>query len=102
MTRRHLMTLRLLLMLADFVAAAAVFLVVSVVRFEADPAALWSVGIDVLPAALLFGFTWMTVFFALGLYRLRVRWSLLAEAKDIGRGTFLVLAVTLSLSLINI
>lgn len=83
-------------MLADFVAAAAVFLVVSVVRFEADPAAVWSVGIDVLPAALLFGFTWMTVFFALGLYRLRVRWSLLAEAKDIGRGTFLVLAVTLS------
>lgn len=97
MTRRHLMTLRMLLMLADFVSAAAVFLLVSVVRFEVDPSAVWSVGIDVLPAGLLFGVMWMTVFFALGMYRLRVRWSLLAEARDIIRGTGVVVVITLSL-----
>ena len=90
------MTLTILLMLADFVAASAVFLVVSLVRFEADPTAVWSVGIDVLPAAFIFAFVWVTVFFALGLYRLRVRWSLLAEARDIGRGALLVVALTLS------
>jgi exopolysaccharide biosynthesis polyprenyl glycosylphosphotransferase len=38
----------------------------------------------------------VTLFGLLGLYRLRVRWSLRAEAGDIARGTLLVLAVTLS------
>ena len=92
-----MMTLTILLMLADFVAAASVFLVVSVIRFRLDPGAVWSAGVDVLPAALLFAFTWTSVFFALGLYRLRVRWSLLAEARDIFRGTVVVVATTLSL-----
>src|SRR5688572_20655137 len=61
-TRRHLMTLRLLLVLADAITAAGVFLLVSLVRFEADPAAQWSVGIHVLPAAVLFAVTWVSVF----------------------------------------
>ncbi|MGH2444895.1 MAG: sugar transferase, partial [Candidatus Limnocylindria bacterium] len=97
MTRRHLMTLRILFMLADGVAAALVFLLVSIVRFEADPSVQWSVGIDVGPAAGLFAVTWVSVFWALGLYRLRVRWGLLAEVRDIFRGTVVVLAITLSL-----
>jgi len=92
-----MMTLTILLMLADFVAAASVFLLVSLIRYQIDPATVWSAGVDVLPAALLFAFTWTTVFFALGLYRLRVRWSLLAEARDILRGTVVVVATTLSL-----
>ena len=96
MTRRHLMTLRLLLMLADGVAAAVVFVLVSIVRFEADPTAMWSVGIDVGVAAVLFGITWVSVLWAMGLYRLRVRWSLRAEARDIVRATVVVLAITLS------
>ena len=77
--------------------AAAVFLLVSAVRFEADPAAIWSVGIDVIPAAFLFAVTWVSVFWLLGLYRLRARWGWLAEARDIVRGTVVVLALTLSL-----
>ena len=97
MTRRHLMTLRILFMLADAAAAAVVFLLVSLVRFEADPSVQWSVGIDVGVAAVLFALTWVSVFWALGLYRLRVRWGLLAEARDILRGTIVVLAITLSL-----
>ena len=97
MTRRHLMTLRILLMLADFIAATAVFLVVSAFRFAIDPTAVWSVGVDVLAAALLFAFLWVTVLFALGLYGLRVRWSLVAEARDLLRGTIAVVAIALSL-----
>lgn len=97
MTRGHLMTLRILFMVADGTAAALVFMLVSAVRFEVDPSVQWSVGIDVGLAAFMFAITWVTVFWALGMYRLRVRWGLLAEAKDIGRGTIVVLAITLSL-----
>jgi exopolysaccharide biosynthesis polyprenyl glycosylphosphotransferase len=97
MTRRHLMRLRLLFVLADGVTAAGVFLLVSALRFESDPSAQWSVGIDVTTAAVLFAVTWMTVFLLLGLYRLRVRWGWQAEVRDIVRGTVVVLAVTLSL-----
>ena len=96
MTRRHLMTLRLLLVVADAVTAAVVFLLVSAVRFEADPSAVWSVGIPVAPAALLFAVSWVSVFWFLGLYRLRARWGLMAEARDIVRGTIVVLVLTLS------
>jgi exopolysaccharide biosynthesis polyprenyl glycosylphosphotransferase len=96
-TRRHLMTLRLLLVLVDGTTAAIVFLLVSAVRFEADPTAIWSVGVDVVPAAVLFGASWVSVFWVLGLYRLRARWGWLAEARDIVRGTVVVLAFTLSL-----
>ena len=98
MTKRHLMTLRILLMLADGVAALLVFLLVSYVRFpEDDPTAVWSVGIDIPIAATLFAFIWVGVLWSLGLYRLRVRWSLLAEARDIARATIVAVAVTLSM-----
>jgi exopolysaccharide biosynthesis polyprenyl glycosylphosphotransferase len=97
MTRRHLMTLTVLLELADGVAACLVFLVVSVLRFDADPNAVWSVGVDVGTASVLFALTWVAVCSVLGLYRLRVRWSLLAEARDVGRATLTVAAVTLAL-----
>ena len=40
--------------------------------------------------------TWVLVLWAMGLYRLRVRWSLLAEARDLARATVVVVAVTLS------
>lgn len=96
MAHRHLMTLRILLLLADGVIAGAVFYLVSVARFEADPSVHWSVGIDIVPAAVLFAVTWVGVFFVMGYYRLQVRWSLLAEARDILRGTVVVLVLTLS------
>ena len=97
MTRRHLMTLTLLVMLGDGLAAGLVFLGVSYVRFESDPTAVWSVGLDIGPAAMLFAVTWVAIFWAVGLYRLRVRWGFLAEARDVFRGTLLVLALALSL-----
>jgi exopolysaccharide biosynthesis polyprenyl glycosylphosphotransferase len=97
MTRRHLMTLRLLVMLGDGVSALLVFLYVSILRFEPEGGATWSVGIHPGLFALAFALIWTGVFWALGMYRLRVRWSLLAEARDIAKATLVALAVTLSL-----
>jgi exopolysaccharide biosynthesis polyprenyl glycosylphosphotransferase len=97
MTKRHLMALRLLLILGDGVAAVLVFLFVSYVRFvEGDPLATWSVGIDIRLAAIAFALTWVAVLWLLGLYRLRVRWSLVTEARDIIRATVLLVMLTLS------
>lgn len=98
MTRRYLMTLRLLMLLGDGIVAALVFLIVSAVRFEeGNPNAVWSVGVDIPVAAAVFASTWVVVLWSLGLYRLGARWSLLAEARDLGRSTLVVLALTLSI-----
>jgi len=91
------MTLTLLLAVVDGMAAAAVFVLVSILRFDADPTAKWSVGVDVTTASLLFALAWVTGCWLLGLYRLRVRWGLWAEARDLSRATVTVAAVTLSL-----
>jgi exopolysaccharide biosynthesis polyprenyl glycosylphosphotransferase len=92
------MTLRLLLLFGDVVAAFFVFLGVSALRFYVGgPTTEWSVGLDVAPAAVLFATTWGSVLWGLGLYRLRVRWSLMSEARDLVRATVVVLAITLSL-----
>jgi exopolysaccharide biosynthesis polyprenyl glycosylphosphotransferase len=98
MTKRHLMTLRVLMMLADGLSAFLVFVVVSYLRFEeVDPTAVWWVGVDIPVAATLFAFIWVGVLWSIGLYRLRVRWRLLTEARDIARATLLVVALTLSI-----
>ena len=98
MIRRHLMTLRVGLMLGDALTAVLVFLGVSFVRFrDGDVAALWAaIGIDVRVAAVLFAVTWVAVLWMSGLYRLTVRWRLWTEMRDIARATVVVLAITLS------
>jgi exopolysaccharide biosynthesis polyprenyl glycosylphosphotransferase len=98
MIRRHLMALRLALMVADGLTATLVFALVSRVRFgDADMAQLWSgIGIDIRVAAALFGLAWVVALWSLGLYRLRARWRFMTEAQDIARATLLVLVVTLS------
>src|SRR5688500_2418468 len=98
MIRRHLMALRVALMLGDGLSAVLVFLAVSFLRFrDGDPTALWrEVGIDIRLAALLFALTWVVTLWSMGLYRLSVRWRLWTEARDIARATLVVLALTLS------
>jgi len=96
-TKRHLMTLRLVMLLGDGVAAWGVFLAVSLLRFEADPSAQWNVGIEISTAALLFAVMWVAVLWAVGLYRLRARWSLLGDVRDIAKATVVTLALTLSM-----
>ena len=92
------MTLRLALVLGDGVTAALVFLVISFVRFgDGAWIAFWTrSGIDLRLAAIVFGIGWVAALWYHGLYRLRVRWRLWTEAKDIARSTILVAAVTLA------
>ena len=89
------MTLRLALMLGDGVSAALVFLIISFIRFggEAGEAFLTRTGIDIRLAAILFGTGWVVALWYHGLYRLRVRWQLRTEAKDIVRSTLLYAAI---------
>jgi exopolysaccharide biosynthesis polyprenyl glycosylphosphotransferase len=99
MIRRHLMTLRIALMVGDGVTAVAVFLLVSIIRFgNTGWTGIWQrIGIDIRMAAIAFGIGWVVALWFFGLYRLRARWQLRTEAKDIGRATVLVAAVSLSL-----
>ena len=97
MTRRHLMTLRLFLLLADGLVAWFVFLLVSAFRFgPVDPNAQWSVSLDIGLSALVFALVWVAVLWTMGLYQLGARWGLMAEARDLARATLAVLALTLS------
>jgi exopolysaccharide biosynthesis polyprenyl glycosylphosphotransferase len=97
------MPLRVALMVGDGVTAAAVFLLISFVRFgDGAWMTFWSrTGIDIRVAAILFGVGWVLALWYHGLYRLRVRWQLRTEAKDIARSTLAVAAVTLALLFIT-
>ncbi len=99
MIRRHLMALRLALMLADGITAALVFLLVSFIRFgNSGWTGIWTrLGIDIRWAAVAFGVGWMLVLWYQGLYRLRARWQLRTEAGDILRATILVAALSLAI-----
>lgn len=96
MIRRHLMALRLALMLGDWVAAVLVFLLVSLVRFgDGEASEFWRrLGIDIRQAAVVFGFVWVTALWSQGLYQLRSRWRLVTEARNIARTAVLVAVLT--------
>ena len=95
MIRRHLMALRVGLMLADYILAVAVFWLVAAVRFS-DGGSWRSTGIDQTLSALVFAGLWVTVMWASGMYRLSVRWRVWSEVRDLARVTLVVLAITLS------
>jgi exopolysaccharide biosynthesis polyprenyl glycosylphosphotransferase len=98
MIRRHLMALRIALMLGDGVTALLVFLLVSFVRHgNSGWTGIWARnGIDIRLAAVVFGIGWVVVLWYFGLYRLRARWRVRSEAADIARATVLTAAITLS------
>ena len=84
MIRRYAAELRALLILSDALLAAAVFAVVSWLRFGAESISYWS---DVIrPAELIapiYALAWVAALAFGGLYRPRFRWTLAAEAADI-------------------
>jgi exopolysaccharide biosynthesis polyprenyl glycosylphosphotransferase len=98
MIRRHLMALRVALMVGDGLTSVLVFLAVSFIRFrDGDPLRFFlETGIDIRIAALLFATAWVSVLWLNGLYRLRTRWRLWSEARDIAKSTLVVAAITLS------
>ena len=95
MIRRHLMALRIGLMVADGAIAAAVFLVVADLRYQdGTTSALWR-ALDLAPtlAALLFAVIWVGVLWTSGLYRMAARWQMLTQVRDIARATLVVIAL---------
>ena len=100
MIRRYLMTLRVGLMAADGVVAAAVFLGAAIVRFQGDGGGVRGVwrALHIEPEllAVIFAVLWVGVLWVSGLYRLGARWRVWTEARDLARATVLVVAISLS------
>ena len=96
--RHHATTLRLLLMGADGIGAAGLFVVVSMVRFGSDRwvAAWTAAGVEWPVLAAAHGMAWVVVLALFDLYRLRSHWSLRGELLDILRAGVLLGMVTFS------
>jgi len=90
--RRHAAALHLALASADAISAMALFVVLSVVRFDPESwLATWaSAGIDGWAAAVVFGISWTAALATQGLYRLRARWSIRRELIDIATAALLL------------
>ncbi len=97
MIRRHLMALRVGLMVGRRIRAVGVFLITAFRFRDGDPAELWRA-----PASTSGGGSRVRAHVGdgpvdvSGLYRIDVRWRTWTEVRDIARATLLVLAITLS------
>lgn len=97
MIRKHGKLLRLSLAAADGVAAVALFLAISELRFGSGWESIWA---DLFshswaPAVLLAG-GWIAVLWSQGLYRLRQRWSFTAQVMAMGRALVGMTVLTFS------
>ena len=91
MIRRHATALRLGLAAMDFLAAVAVFVVVSIVRFGPAWHEAWhAAAADPWFLAVSYGAGWVAILWLLGLYRLRARWSWRTEWTDLLRAILLI------------
>ena len=81
MIRRHTTALRASLMAADFLAALALFVIASLLRYGADWEVDWQrLGLHPWLAALAYGGGWVTLVLVNGLYRVRARYAFRSEA----------------------
>ncbi len=88
MIRRHVSTLRALLMLTDGLLAAVVLVGLSWLRFGEDWTVWWREIIPNAEAPLLFyAVGWVVALALNGMYRTRARWSICTEAWDLLRAT---------------
>lgn len=98
MVRRHLFALRLLLLTADAIVAALVFLTVRAVRLgDEEWTTMWgALGIDARLGALVYAVAWVTALWFLGLYDFRVRWTIVGELSDISVASLVLAFGTMS------
>ena len=95
MIRRHATALRLGLAAVDVLAAVAVFIGVSVVRFGPGWREAWhAAAADPWLLAGSYGAGWVATLWLLGLYRLRARWSWRTEWTDLLRAILLIAFLT--------
>jgi len=98
MIRRHTTALRALLMAGDFAAAALLFVVVSIARYGPGWIDEWSrLGLDGRLASVAYGAGWVVLVWLGGLYRLRARWSLRADAVGLLRAAGLLSLAVITL-----
>jgi exopolysaccharide biosynthesis polyprenyl glycosylphosphotransferase len=97
MIRRHVTALRLGLLAVDALSALILFALVSYVRFGASWPETWrTVGLDPWILAGLWAVVWVSALWLMNLYRIRARWSLRGEARDIIQGATLIAVATFS------
>ncbi|MDQ2964383.1 MAG: sugar transferase [Chloroflexota bacterium] len=97
MIRRYSTALRLALVLADGMSAAAVFVLLSVARFGDAWRSTWGqADIDPGVAAVAFGIAWPAALWLGGLYRLRSRWTFRGELTDFVRAGVILAVVSLA------
>ena len=97
MIRRHSTALRLGLLVADALSAFALFIVISMVRFGPGWATTWrDAGFDPFAIAIGYAALWVGVLWLHDLYRLRARWSIRSEVRDVGRADLLLAVATFS------
>ncbi len=96
--RRHLFALRIALLAADALIAGLLFTVIGQLRFgDAEWTTLWqALGVGVEVGALLYAATWVGALWFLGLYQLRVRWTISGELNDILVASLVLAAATMS------
>ena len=98
MIRPHLTLLRLALMIADGLGAFLLFIVLSMIRYGPNWQTTWNQQTALDPYLLAIGYSlaWTTIGWATGLYRLRARWTLLGDLRDVLHMAAIVLVVVLS------
>jgi len=88
MVRKHTTAIRVAFMLVDFVGAALLFIGLSIARYGDAWQEAWAqLGVGGPLAALAYAAGWVVLVWLQGLYRLRARWSLRAEAVLLIRAT---------------
>jgi exopolysaccharide biosynthesis polyprenyl glycosylphosphotransferase len=95
--RRHNTALRLALLAVDGISAFALFVVISMVQFGAAWVSAWrSAGFDPFAIAGIYSATWVGALWLHDLYRLRTRWSIRSEFRDVIRADLLIAVATFS------
>ncbi len=97
MIRRHAAALHLALVVADVASAFGLFVIISIVRFGQGWLEVWrQAQLEAPVAAAIYAVAWGSLLWVLGMYRLRVRWTLRSEILDVGRAGLLLGLMTFS------
>lgn len=97
MIRRHLTALRVGLLTVDALSAVALFATVSFIRFGSGWPDTWRhVGLDPWLLAGIWAVVWVSALWLMDLYRLRSRWSLRSEARDILQAALMIAVASFS------
>jgi exopolysaccharide biosynthesis polyprenyl glycosylphosphotransferase len=95
--RRHYAALRLALLAVDATSAVGLFILISLVQFGDAWIAAWrSAGFDPFAIAVVYAAAWVGALWLHDLYRLRARWSIRSEFRDVLRADLLIAVATFS------